>query len=129
MYQVMRAMINHSVPDIISQQEEEIKKLRMELKEQTGGTAVLQFLLRQSADRLVQEGDFWRGRIREVHRANDKLEATAFRMASRIVISAIRGCKISMKKSLTSICADGLKNSESLITMLMTLKKLYRMLV
>ena len=90
MYQVMRAMINHSVPDIISQQEEEIKKLRKELREQTLLTGDLQHLLRQAADRLEQEGDFWRGRIREVHRANDQFEATAFRMASRIVISASR---------------------------------------
>ena len=60
MYQVMRAMINHSVPDIISQQEEEIKKLRKELREQTLWTDDLQHLLRQSADRQEREGDFLR---------------------------------------------------------------------
>ena len=80
MYQVMRAMIDHSVPDIISQQEEEIKKLRKELREQTLWTDDLQRLLRHAADRQERERDFLWGRLREVYSANDKLEATAFRM-------------------------------------------------
>ena len=62
----------------------------MELKEQTWRTDTFQHLLRQSADRQEREGDFLRGRLREVHNANDKLMATAFRMASRIVISGVQ---------------------------------------
>ena len=73
MYQVMRAMINHSVPDIISQQEEEIKKLRMELREQTLWTDDLQ--------RLISNANNRHNHTRDV----------AVRMAYRIAISKHRG--------------------------------------
>ena len=73
MYQVMRAMINHSVPDIISQQEEEIKKLRKELREQTLWTGDLQRLISNAENR------------------HDHTRAVATRMAYRIAISKHRG--------------------------------------
>ena len=65
MYAALSAICVNDTPDIIKQQQAEIVKLRA--------------INAYAKQRLI-----------EVQSANDKLEATAFRMASRINIAAIR---------------------------------------
>ena len=69
MYAALSAICVYETPDIIKQQQAEIVKLRA--------------INAYAKQRLI-----------EVQSANDKLEATAFRMASRINISAIRQLKV-----------------------------------
>ena len=65
MYAALNAICANETPDIIKQQQAEIVKLRA--------------INTYAKQRLI-----------EVQSANDKLEATAFRMASRIVISGVQ---------------------------------------